>query len=84
MKVHVTAFFALLIIGGLAVPVSARDVNVQVPGWQKMSDKDKAKIKKEITRKNKLKPGEDKIVITDTKGGATDAVFCSIFWWLCE
>jgi hypothetical protein len=63
MKVHVAALSALLIVGSLAVPVLARDVKVQVPGWEKMSDKDKAKTKQEITRKNKLKPGEDKIVI---------------------
>jgi hypothetical protein len=63
MKVHVAALFALLIVGSLAVPVFARDVKVQVPGWEKMSDKDKAKTIKEISRKNNLKPGRDKIII---------------------
>ena len=68
MKVYVAALFALLIVGSLAVPVFARDVKVQVPGWETMSGKDKAKTIKEITRKNKLEPGEDNIIIEYQKG----------------
>jgi hypothetical protein len=45
--------------------VSARDVEKSVPGYQSMKPEDQAKVRRDITRENKLQIGRDKIKIKD-------------------
>jgi hypothetical protein len=80
MKVRVAALSALLIVGGITLPVWARDVKVQVSGWETKSDEDKAKTIREISRKNNLKQGRDKIIIQDAQGSW---VFECLFFGKC-
>jgi hypothetical protein len=65
MKVLIITLSALVIVGGLAFPVGARDVTEKVTGWEAMSKEDKDKTLKNITRKHHLKP-EDRIKIQST------------------
>jgi hypothetical protein len=67
MKVHVVGLSALLIVSGLTIPVFAKDFEVSVPGWAKMSQKKKDAAVKNIARKNNLKQGRDKIIINDAE-----------------
>lgn len=65
MNAYVTALVALLLVGGLTLPVLARDVEKNVAGYQSMKPEDQAKVRKDITKEHKLKIGRDKIKIKD-------------------
>jgi hypothetical protein len=83
MKVYVTALVALFLVGGITLPVSARDFKADVPGWQTMSDQEKAKVIKNISRKNKLRKDQDKIIVQDPQ---TTFPICPIVCkiWGCD
>ena len=91
MKVHVPALLALLVVGGVAFPVCARDYKTSIPGWTQMSKEDQDKLIKEITRKNHLKPGRDKIIIEDNRIVPNDKTYSYysergnsfICWFIC-
>jgi len=83
MKVYVAAVVALLLVGGITLPSSARDFKADVPGWQTMSDQEKAKAIKNISRKNNLKKKQDKIIVQDPQ---TSLPVCEIICkiWGCD
>ena len=82
MKVLITTLSALLIVGGVALPVCARDFEAQVPGFKTMKDEEQSKVIREITRQNKLKPGEDKIHIKDPNDGLGTKTWPCLGCWL--